>query len=333
MNLILMTSLVPTTGHADIINFALGIGPTQVIVCGRSHEPVSLWTRVKALKDACPDAVIIPLMNDDAPQNPSDHPDFWRWWAETIRSCTVAPFDRLIASEGYGVPLAEALGVDFMTYDIARVMNQTKSTDVRDNPLDRWDQMLPLVREEYCTRVTLFGQESVGKSTHSHMLAQSISGQFLPEYAREYLETVGSEVTVERMSNITMGQMSLQRRAGKDARYPFIIQDTDLYSTIGYYRIMGEKPHEKIENYAAKYASDMYFVMPDDIPFEEDILRYGGTQRESAMGFWIDLLEEYGLPYEIVPQGSIKDKQEYLKKAALRIFAQKWNPIQGFVRE
>jgi hypothetical protein len=40
--------------------------------------------------------------------------------------------------------------------------------------------------------------------------------------------------------------------------------------------------------------------MNDQIPFEADPLRYGGDKRESGMQYWIDLLEEFKLPYYVV---------------------------------
>jgi len=82
---------------------------------------------------------------------------------------------------------------------------------------------------------------------------------------------------------------------------PFIIQDTDLLSTVGYWRhfepgFLGRA----VTDQAVSRASDLYIVAPSNIPFEPDPLRYGGDVRELPDTYWISLLEEFSLPYVVL---------------------------------
>lgn len=343
INVILMTALVPTTGHLDLIAFSRHLAPTTVIVSGRSFEPVPLELRIAALQESS-DSVVAPHPvtfvaheDDRAPQNPEDHHDFWNWWGERIKTVVPGSF-RLVASEAYVKPLAEVLEVPFMTHDIARVMNPSRGRTVRENPFREWSNILPAIRRHYVQRITFFGQESVGKTTQAKLFASrggsSIAehATFIPEYAREYLETVGHEVTEERMQVVSDGQWALQSLASRADR-PFIAQDTDLYSTIGYYDLVGMPYSEGIERRAAALASDVYFIMPDDIPFEKDILRYGGDKRETTTEYWVNVLERYQQPYVLVPSGTLEEKRDMVWKHAYNMFHTKWDKVSDFERE
>ena len=144
-----------------------------------------------------------------------------------------------------------------------------------------------------------------------------LNGWFVPEWAREYLETVGTEVTDERMAAIVEGQAAAQDTAYYTLKNkPWIFQDTDLLSTVGYYRLWGGDKRAdmaSIERTAVERGSDLYIVMSDQIPFESDPLRYGGTVRESKMQFWIDLVEELGADYVVAPPGDHESQVAFLQ--------------------
>jgi len=159
---------------------------------------------------------------------------------------------------------------------------------------------MPAFRYDMVKRVTIFGAESCGKTTASRYIAGELDAYLVPEWARGYLETVGPELTEHKMLNIARGQFAAQMVPKKAADKLFIVQDTDLLSTIGYYRILGWKvPMELLTMFAITKA-DLYVLMDSNIPFEADILRYGGDKRESTDQFWIDLLEEFDCNYVVM---------------------------------
>src|SRR5690606_20300337 len=81
---------------------------------------------------------------------------------------------------------------------------------------------------------------------------------------------------------------------------PYASQDTDLYSTVGYWAMhsdqYGAVPEALFED-AAERKSNLYIFLPSVIPFEADPLRYGGDHREGDDNFWLDICHEFELEY------------------------------------
>ena len=337
--IILMTALLPTTGHTDLIEFAQNIPNTDayVLINGRSFEPLSGETRLRSIKEFFHHSINIKLsMNDAAPQNPEDMKNgFWEWWKNEINTNfpNVKNWDYVVASEIYGKKVAESLDAQFIPYDIERLNNNTKSTNVRKDLWNEWNKILPAIRQELAIKAVMFGQESVGKTTLSKKVSETLNSRMLVEWARPYLETVGEELSLQKMSNIHHGQASLQHMFFKKAETPSIVLDTDLFSSIGYYRIMNEKEPDELVNDAMKLSSDIYYILPDTIPFVEDILRYGGNERESTMNFWIELLEEFEQNYVIVPDGSVEEKTLWITDDIRQRFGLKTKDLVIFNRE
>ena len=308
---ILMTALVPTNGHKYLIDYAKNLigatGKVHVIVGTMDREPIEGSLRYKAILDTFNnnERVTIHHLHRNVPQEPNEHPDFWSIWRDIVREFVdIKSDDYFVASELYGIDMAEALGCKFMPCNRYRETVPVKGTDVRQDLLSNFEYVLPAFQKHLHKVVTIFGAESCGKTTMTRTLAKELNGYFVPEWAREYLETVGTEVTAERMKAITDGQAALQKTARKDLfNKPFIFQDTDLFSTVGYYRLWGGGSEFEVNRctYLAYYRrSDLYIVMNDNIPFEADPLRYGGDKRESGMQYWLDLLIEFDLPYYVV---------------------------------
>lgn len=339
--IVLMTALLPTRGHADLIEFAAGLPGARVWVLlnGRTHEPFPSETRLAAVSEvfnANPHVTVRLSLNDEAPQNPGDHPAFWAWWrAEINRNFPEVKeeWTYVVASEPYGAQVAHSLGARFMPYDPYRELNPIRSTDARKDPWGEWAQLLPLVRRELTLKATLFGQESVGKTTVSKLVAEKLDATWLFEWARPYLETVGPEVTLQAMAEIHAGQASVQAKAFREAATPAIVLDTDLFTTAGYYPIMGEAIPPAILRDAHRLASDVYYLMGDDIPFEADPLRYGGDRRESSWAYWRELLERESLPYVTVPPGQAMEKADFIARDLLTRFNERVASLAAFERE
>lgn len=338
-----MTALVPTTGHADLIDFALQIPGAQVYVMlnGRLHEPLKR-ERIESFLDHFSDQedIFFKLSQDDnAPQNPEDMPNgFWKWWRDEIkRTFGDIKWDYVVASETYGIQVANSLQARFIPYDIERHFNSTRGTDVRNDLWGQWNNILPEFRQYLQLKVTLFGQESVGKTTIAKKVAEILSAQFVPEYARPFLETVGPAITPQSMEEIHMGQYAWQKMAVNEARYPVLIQDTDLYSTIGYYQICKIPAPTQIIQDAFNLSSDIYYVLPDNIAFEPDPIRYGIDKRESSMQFWIDLLDFHKQNYMIVPKDFNNflalSKAHWIVDDISKRFQEKNKNITNFKRE
>lgn len=339
--LILMTALLPTTGHADLIDFARKLEDTyvHVLISGRTFEPIpslQRWIDLNEHYHHVFDVEIVHNVNNSAPQNPEDMPDgFWDWWRNEINANfpRVPQWDWVVASEPYGQNVADSLGATFLPYDIDRTLNSAKGDAVRKDMWGNWCNILPETRKRFQLKATFFGQESVGKTTVSKRVAELLGVRWLMEWARPYLEEVGEEVTAEKMNAIRHGQRALQQSFFNRAETPAIVLDTDLYSTLGYYPIMGLEAPPECAAEAHKGASDIYYVLPDDIPFTPDPLRYGGDVRESTIGYWTDLLDEHRQSWVMVPSGTVEDKAHWIAEDIRTRFEDKTRPIADFTRD
>lgn len=354
--LVLMTAMPPTNGHLALINFASnyiasygdhrGGGTVFVVVSTRECEPLDGFGRYYALTHATRDMsnVIVLHSRGDVPQNPSEHPDFWNFWKDHINGLLkdlyepFKPDDLLFASEMYGEPLAEVMDMQFIPYDVERKIVDTKASRIRGNMLGYWSDILPEYQHRLRQAVTIFGAESCGKTTMTKELAEcayNTGHEFataVPEWARLYLETVGPTVDEKAMDRIMRGQYAVQRNAYATATTPFIVQDTDLLSTIGYYRIMGiPVPDEILELFEDTKAS-LYIVMNSNIPFEPDPLRYGGDKRESTDQFWIDLLEEFQCKYYVVTNTNLDLQYLEIREQMENHFNERFPDVSTFVR-
>lgn len=348
--LVLMTGLPVTTGHIDLIHFARQLLATvngdQLIVLmnSRKCEPIAGLDRYRALThvEFNRDSYTSVYHSEvDMPQNPSEHPEFWNLWVEHIESVlgpddlSIRPGDIVVASEEYGIKLAEVLNCVFIPYDIKREMNAISGTQCRMDMLRNFGSLAPQLRDKYLKRITIFGAESCGKTTMAKRLAADIEGggTFVPEWARGYLETVGSEITEDKMLNIVRAQAALQQTVVCHKRNkPFIVQDTDLLSTIGYYEIMGYEVPDELVDYFNESTSHLYIVMNSQIPFESDPLRYGGDVRESTDQFWIDLLEKNNCRYHVVTNTDHELQYQEIRTVLLELFNSQFPGLSTFVR-
>jgi HTH-type transcriptional repressor of NAD biosynthesis genes len=243
-------------------------------------------------------------------------------WREIMSIHGFQAGDIVVASETYGKRLAEECGGVFMPYDLDRSILPIKATPVREGAFDRdlkgnyqnYEDMLPEFQSILRARITIFGAESTGKTTLARDLGRpGRCGRWLFEYARPYLENTVNEINVKTMTDIWHGQRALQKQVDWMDDVPYVIQDTDLFSTVGYWRFphwqetLGECPQGLIDD-ALALKSDLYIVTRSNIPFEEDPLRYGGTVREGSDEYWIALLEEYDLPYFVLEDADLVER-------------------------
>ncbi len=301
---VLLTAMPPTVGHLALVDFARhAAAEVTVVVCTQPDEPYVL-ERVTAVREAMQrrHAVRVVHLHATMPQRPEESPDFWPMWRELLRGLGFADGNLVVASEPYGAPLAEAAGGEFVPFDVARDIIDSRATRVRENPLLAFDSIIPEFQPVLRRTITVFGAESVGKTTLSRDLAERLGAHWLPEWARPYLEALPDpRVDEDSMHAIHRGQRALQAFGAELRGRPFVVQDTDLVSTLGYWEhwTPSTVPPE-LESDAVALASDLYLVLASTIPFVPDPLRYGGHERETPDAYWTQLLERLSLPYAVI---------------------------------
>lgn len=121
-------------------------------------------------------------------------------------------------------------------------------------------------------KVVVIGPESTGKSTLSERLAKELHTEYVPEYAREYLENLGREYNEADLLEIVKGQLRLEdEKAKSDDK--ILICDTDLYVI----KVWSEAKYGRCDPWIleqiAERKYDIYLLTYIDIPWEDDPLR------------------------------------------------------------
>ena len=166
-----------------------------------------------------------------------------------------------------------------------------------------------------CKKVVLYGPESTGKTTLSIELAKHFKTNWVPEYAREYLQTIwDNEKRIcepKDILPIAIGQMKLENELAIKSK-PLLICDTNLFETMVYSKYYyGGNCDPLLEKYALKNKYDLYLLTDIDIPWEKDDLRDKPNEREESFEIFKNELIKKSLPFEVINGTRI----EWLKKA------------------
>jgi HTH-type transcriptional repressor of NAD biosynthesis genes len=315
---VLMTAMPPTKGHLHLIQFATHVADEVCVIVGTQPGEPYVRERVKAIESAARKLGNIRVVNihQTLPQTPAAAPDFWEMWRKFLVAAGCrGEGDFIVASERYGIQLAAVTGSRFIPYDYDRGVDPSRATRIRHDPLGHFVDVMIEFQPTIRQRVTIFGAESTGKTKLSRALADRLGGHWLPEWARPYLEHLDTvAIDDDRMRDIWIGQRALQTQGQHLVDRPFIVQDTDLFSTVGYWEQWhpGETPPRLVEDASAD-RSDLYLLARSNIPFEPDPQRFGIDRRETSDSFWSDLAESHGLNCEILSES---DPERRVNEAA-----------------
>jgi len=166
-----------------------------------------------------------------------------------------------------------------------------------------------------CKKVVLYGPESTGKTTLSIELAKHFKTNWVPEYAREYLQTIwDNEKRICEPTDIlpiAIGQMKLENELAIKSK-SLLICDTNLFETMVYSKYYyGGNCDPLLEKYALKNDYDLYLLTDIDIPWEKDDLRDKPNEREESFEIFKNELIRNNLPFRIISGTRV----ERLKKA------------------
>ena len=153
-------------------------------------------------------------------------------------------------------------------------------------------------------KVVLFGPESTGKTTLAQALANHYQTEWVPEYAREYLQEKWNKEHKTCESHdlipIAEGQIRLENSLAEKAN-KLLICDTDLLETKVYseaYYLGYCDP--VLEKYALQNTYDLYLLTSIDIPWEKDDLRDKPNERERMFLYFKETLEKYNKNFIIL---------------------------------
>ncbi|AYN06263.1 DUF4301 family protein [Flavobacterium sp. 140616W15] len=149
-------------------------------------------------------------------------------------------------------------------------------------------------------KFALFGPESTGKTTLAKQLASYYETEWVPEFARDYLQEKWEEnqhICVEEdMMPIAYGQTKLENDKLALAN-KFLFCDTNLMVTKVFSEMYYDYCNPLLNEAALEHEYDLFFLTDIDVPWEKDDIRDSPKERESVFSVFKETLIETKKPY------------------------------------
>ena len=168
-----------------------------------------------------------------------------------------------------------------------------------------------LQNENICLKIVLYGPECSGKTTLAKLLANHYKSEWVPEFAREYLQKKWNKFqkvcTKEDLPVIVSEQLKMEnKKISKAKKYLFC--DTNILVT----RIWSETHFNgycdpEIIKLSEQLSYDYYLLTSIDVPWKKDDLRDRPYDREKMFSYFKDVLDNNNKPYSII-KGSIEER-------------------------
>lgn len=293
--------LPPHLGHAYLVDFARGYTDALTVVVGTlAAEPIPGVVRFRWMQELCGPGVRVLHLEDELPQDPSEHPQFWDLWRASLRRALgdEAP-DLVFASEAYGARLASELGARFVPVDPGRSGVPVSGTAIRRDPMAHWRWLPRCVRPWYVRRVCVFGPESTGKTTLAARLADHFGTVWVPEYARTLIEHQAGEIAAADMPRVVRGQAASEAALARSADR-LLICDTDPLTTAVWSAALFGAVADEVARAADTHDYDLTLLCDVDVPWVDDVARYRPDERRAFFESCRAELETRGRRFVVV---------------------------------
>jgi NadR type nicotinamide-nucleotide adenylyltransferase len=161
-------------------------------------------------------------------------------------------------------------------------------------------------------KVAIIGPECTGKSELSQYLADHFETEWVPEYARAYLDKLRRPYTQDDLLKIAHGQLRLEDEYSIDAN-SFLICDTNLYVIKIWSMFKYGNCQDEILETIASRKYDLYLLTYVDIPWQEDPQREHPTKREELYQIYVNEMKNQSVPFV-----EIKGERELRRATAVR---------------
>lgn len=175
-------------------------------------------------------------------------------------------------------------------------------------------------------RIAVTGPESTGKSWLSEQLARHYSTLYVPEYAREYVDSLDRPYRREDILAIAREQVRREEEAAERTR-GYLFCDTDLIVSKIWELYKYGSCEPWLLNEIQKNRYDLYLLCDIDLPWEADPQREYPHKRRFFLDWFRRELEGYAFPYRIISglkqerlQHAIQAIDSFFKPTAL------WSP-------
>ena len=160
-------------------------------------------------------------------------------------------------------------------------------------------------------KVAVIGPECTGKSSLSEFLADHFKTDWVPEYARGYLDNLIRPYEQHDLLAIAHGQMRIEDEWARDAK-TLMICDTNLYVIKVWSEFKYGNCEDEILKHIATRKYDLYLLTYVDLPWEEDPQREHPDKREELYQIYLNEMKNQPVPFV-----EIKGERELRRKTAV----------------
>jgi NadR type nicotinamide-nucleotide adenylyltransferase len=157
----------------------------------------------------------------------------------------------------------------------------------------------PSARRDSTLRVVVTGSECTGKTTLATELAKSYGVEFVPEFVRQFVDSIGGRPQFSDHGPIARGQKALEDEYRARATR-LLFHDTDLLSTVAYCRTYFDRCPEWIQAAAFDRQATLYLLCDIDVPWVADGLRDRADRRAESHALFKSVLNEAGAKYVLI---------------------------------
>ena len=128
-------------------------------------------------------------------------------------------------------------------------------------------------------RIVITGPESTGKTLLSKQLAEHFKTDWIPEYAREYVENLDRAYTFEDVEKIAKKQIETDKQIFKKTN-DLVFIDTWLIITKVWFTEVYKNVPDWIHEHIISSKIDLFLLCKPDIEWAEDPLRENKNKRD-----------------------------------------------------
>lgn len=149
-------------------------------------------------------------------------------------------------------------------------------------------------------KIALFGPESTGKTTLAKQLAEYYETEWIPEFARDYLQEKWEEnqhiCVADDMLPIAYGQVALENEKLAVAK-KYLFCDTNLMVTKVFSEMYYGFCDPLLNEAALEHEYDLFFLTDIDVPWEKDDIRDTPDGRETVFSVFKQTLIDTNKPF------------------------------------
>lgn len=150
-------------------------------------------------------------------------------------------------------------------------------------------------------KVALIGPESTGKSELSEALAAHYKCDFVPEYARTYVEQLQQPYTFDDVCIIAQKQIEFQNVYLENNNSGIVFFDTELIITKVWFEYCFHAVPEFVLENLKKPFFDLYLLCYPDLPWVFDLVReHGGDERMYFYNWYESEIKKSTIPYFVI---------------------------------